>query len=473
MDNPAIDMRHLDAIADADPYPYWYDDADEPDSNPTLVRTESCDLCIVGGGYTGLWTAIIAKERDPSRDVILIDAHEVGSAASGRNGGFMDSSLTHGVANAQQRFPDEVNVLEELGLHNLNEIESAIRRYNIDCDYERTGAIDVATSSHPASYLAELRDDYQQLRSLGQSVEWLDQETLRSQVHSPTYSGGLWRKDRAALVDPARLAWGLKTAAESLGVRIYEDSKATSVEKDGVGVLVDTPLGRVRAGKVALGTNAFKPLLKRLGHYVAPVYDYCLVTEPLTPAQLASIGWQNRQGISDIPNQFHYYRLTADNRILWGGYDAMYYFRGKMNTELESRPESWALLSQHFFQTFPQLEGVRFSHAWGGAIDTCTRFSVFWGRAMGGRVAYALGYTGLGTASTRFGAEVMLDLLDGRRSKATSTKFVQDKPLPFPPEPFRFAGIQATRWSLDREDKTGKRNVWLKTLDRLGLGFDT
>jgi glycine/D-amino acid oxidase-like deaminating enzyme len=292
-------------------------------------------------------------------------------------------------------------------------------------------------------------------------------------VHSPTYSGGLWRKDRAALVDPARLAWGLKTAAESLGVRIYEDSKATSVEKDGVGVLVDTPLGRVRAGKVALGTNAFKPLLKRLGHYVAPVYDYCLVTEPLTPAQLASIGWQNRQGISDIPNQFHYYRLTADNRILWGGYDAMYYFRGKMNTELESRPESWALLSQHFFQTFPQLEGVRFSHAWGGAIDTCTRFSVFWGRAMGGRVAYALGYTGLGTASTRFGAEVMLDLLDGRRSKATSTKFVQDKPLPFPPEPFRFAGIQATRWSLDREDKTGKRNVWLKSLDRLGLGFDT
>jgi len=473
MDNPAIDMRHLDAIADADPYPYWYDDADEPDSNPTLVRTESCDLCIVGGGYTGLWTAIIAKERDPSRDVILIDAHEVGSAASGRNGGFMDSSLTHGVANAQQRFPDEVNILEELGLQNLNEIESAIRRYNIDCDYERTGAIDVATTSHPASYLSELRDDYQQLRSLGQSVEWLNQETLRSQVHSPTYSGGLWRKDRAALIDPARLAWGLKTAAESLGVRIYEDSKATNIEKDGVGVLVDTPLGRVRAGKVALGTNAFKPLLKRLGHYVAPVYDYCLVTEPLTPAQLASIGWENRQGISDIPNQFHYYRLTADNRILWGGYDAMYYFRGKMNTELESRPESWALLSQHFFQTFPQLEGVRFSHAWGGAIDTCTRFSVFWGRAMGGRVAYALGYTGLGTASTRFGAEVMLDLLDGRRSKATSTKFVQDKPLPFPPEPFRFAGIQATRWSLDREDKTGKRNVWLKSLDRLGLGFDT
>jgi glycine/D-amino acid oxidase-like deaminating enzyme len=468
-----FDPRHLDAIADADPYPYWLEDADEPDTNPMLVRTETCDLCVVGGGYTGLWTAIIAKERDPSRDVVLIESHEVGSAASGRNGGFMDSSLTHGIANAQERFPDEVETLEELGMKNLGEIEAAIKRYGIDCDYERTGAIDVAYSSHAPSYLEELRDDFQQLRSLGQRVTWLDAEQMQAEVHSPTYSGGLWHHDGAALVDPARLAWGLKAAAESLGVRIYEDTKATSLERDGVGVMVHTPLGKVRAGKVALGTNAFKPLLRRLGHYIVPVYDYCMVTEPLTTEQLDRIGWKNRQGLSDIPNQFHYYRLTADNRILWGGYDAVYYFRGKMAIEQESRPETWARLSKHFFTTFPQLDDVTFSHAWGGAIDTCSRYSVFWGRAMGGRVSYALGYTGLGTGASRFGAEVMLDLLDGRRSIATQTDFVKSKPVPFPPEPFKFMGIQATRWSLDHEDKTGKRNLWLRTLDRLGLGFDS
>src|SRR6476469_5997809 len=124
-----IDQRYLDAIADADQYPYWMEDADEPDSNATLVRTESCDLCVVGGGYTGLWTAIIAKERDPHRDVVLIEAREVGSAASGRNGGFMESSLTHGVANGQSRFGDELPLLEELGLANLDEIEAAITRY--------------------------------------------------------------------------------------------------------------------------------------------------------------------------------------------------------------------------------------------------------------------------------------------------------------------------------------------------------
>jgi glycine/D-amino acid oxidase-like deaminating enzyme len=468
-----MDDLHLDAIADADPYPYWYEDTDEPDSNPTLVRTESCDLCVVGGGYTGLWTAILAKERDPSRDVILIDASEVGSAASGRNGGFVEASLTHGVANAQSRFPDEVSVLEDLGMENFREIELAIERYSIDCDWERTGAIDVASTLHPPSYLDELRDDYIQLRALGHRVEWFDREAMQAEVHSPVYTGGLWRHDRAALVDPARLVWGLKSAAESLGVRIYEDTKALSLERDGVGVLVSTPLGKIRAGKVALATNAFKPLLRRLSNYIVPVYDYCMVTEPLTSAQLESVGWTRRQGLSDIPNQFHYYRLTADNRILWGGYDAIYYFRGRMRTELESRPESWALLSKHFFETFPQLAGVKFSHMWGGAIDTCSRFSVFWGRAMGGRVAYALGYTGLGVGSSRFGAEVMLDILDGRRTRATATDFVKSKPVPFPPEPIRFLGIQATRWSLDREDRTGRRNLWLRTLDRMGLGWDS
>ncbi|HJR86293.1 MAG TPA: FAD-dependent oxidoreductase [Acidimicrobiia bacterium] len=461
---------YLDAIADADPFPYWLDDADLPDSNSTLVRVEDCDLAVVGGGYTGLWTAIIAKERDPTRDVVLIDAFSVGSAASGRNGGFLESSLTHGVANGMLRFPDELGILEQLGLENLNAIEAAIRRYGIDCDYERTGVIDVTTSEQGVEDFA---DDFALLSALGQDVELLDEQAMRQQVASPTYRGGLWRKGRAALVDPARLAWGLKAAAESHGVRIYEDSKAAALRKDGGGVLVKTALGGIRAKKVALATNAFRPLLRRIGRYIVPVYDYAMVTEPLTASQMAEIGWSGRQGLSDYANQFHYYRLTEDNRILWGGYDAIYHWRGKVNPLFEQRPETFALLSQHFFETFPQLEGTKFTHVWGGAIDTSTRFAVFWGTALSKRVGYALGYTGLGAAAARFGGEVMLDLLDGNQTKATSLRFVQKKPLPFPPEPFRFLGIQATRWALGREDRTGKRNLWLRFLDRLGLGFDS
>ena len=466
-------QRALDAIADAEPYPYWLESAEIPESNPTLVRDEHCDLCIVGGGYTGLWTAILAKERDPSRDVVLIDKGEVGGAASGRNGGFMEASLTHGVGNGMDRHADEIDTLEELGLRNLNEIEAAIERYGIECEYERNGVIDVATTSHPDSYLDGLREEHELLRSLGQRVRWLDQDAMRAEVDSPTYIGGLYRMDRAAVVDPAKLAWELKRVAEALGVRIYEHSRATSIDKDGRGVAVVTPLGTVRCAQAVLGTNADRPLLKRIRHYMIPVYDYCLVTEPLTTEQMDRIGWANRQGLSDITNQFHYYRVTSDNRILWGGYDAIYFWRSKVAAEKESRPETWAKLSSHFFETFPQLEDVSFTHTWGGAIDTSTRFSVFFGSAMSNRVVYAVGYTGLGVAATRFAASTMLDLLGGRKSIATKTDFVRSKPLPFPPEPFRFAGIQATRWSMDREDKTGKRNAWLRLLDRIGLGFDS
>ena len=470
---PDATRRALDAIADAEPLPYWLESGDIPESNPTLVRDEQCDLCIVGGGYTGLWAAVIAKERNPSRDVVLIDKGEVGGAASGRNGGFMESSLTHGVSNGLARHGDEIDVLEQLGLENLDEIGAAIERYGIDCDYERTGVIDVASTQHPDTYVDDLRDEYETLQKMGQKVTWLDRDEMRAEVASPTYTAGLFRTSRAALVDPARLAWGLKRVAEDLGVRIYEHSKATGVERDGGGVIVSTPLGNIRCRHAVLGTNADKPLLKRARPYMIPVYDYCMTTEPLTATQMDSIGWKNRQGLADITNQFHYYRLTPDNRILWGGYDAIYHWRSKTGVELESRPETWAMLSEHFFETFPQLDDVEFSHVWGGAIDTSTRFSVFFGRAIQDRVAYALGFTGLGVAATRFAAATMLDLLDGEPSLAAATDFVRSKPKPFPPEPFRFAGVQATRWSLQREDRTGKRNAWLRVLDRLGLGFDS
>ncbi len=386
----------------------------------------------------------------------------------------MDASLTHGIANARARWPQEVELLEELGLRNLDDIERAITKYGIDCDYERTGVIEVANSTHPPSYFAEIRDDYELRLQLGHDVEWLDADAMQAQVHSPIYTGGVWDKNGCAIVDPARLVWGLKRrsrVARCPDLRGHEGHRAQARRhrRDRHDATGRDP---GRQGRVRRRTRS-SPILKRLGNYIAPVYDYCMVTEPLTDEQMASIGWQNRQGLSDLANQFHYYRLTEDNRILWGGYDAVYYWGGKVSAELESRPETWAKLSQHFFETFPQLEGVRFTHIWGGAIDTSSRFSVFWGRAMGGRVGYALGYTGLGVAASRFGASVMLDLLHGRRSIATQTDFVQSRPLPFPPEPFRFVGIQATRWSLGREDKTGKRNLWLKGLDKMGLGFDS
>ncbi|MGB6107011.1 MAG: FAD-dependent oxidoreductase, partial [Mycobacterium sp.] len=215
-------------------------------------------------------------------------------------------------------------------------------------------------------------------------------------------------------------------------------------------------------------------LLRRNRLHTVPVYDHVLGTEPLTSEQLGRIGWRSRQGIGDSGNQFHYYRLSADNRILWGGYDAMYHWGRRVDPRHEDRPESFRKIAAHFFITFPQLDDVRFSHRWAGPIDTSTRFCAHWGLAGRGRIAYVNGFTGLGVGASRFAADVCLDLLDGRATERTELEMVRKRPLPFPPEPFASIGIQATRRSLNRADhNAGRRNVLLRTLDRLGLGFDS
>jgi glycine/D-amino acid oxidase-like deaminating enzyme len=276
-----------------------------------------------------------------------------------------------------------------------------------------------------------------------------------------------------ALVDPARLVWGLATAAESLGVRLHEHTPATGFETEGLGVRVRLESGSIHARRVVIGTNASQGVLRRFSAWVLPVYDHVLMSEPLTSAQLSAVGWNGREGLTDAGNQFHYYRRTLDDRVLFGGYDANYHFPGRIDPALEQSDASHGLLADHFLDIFPQLEGIGFTHRWAGVIDTTSRFTPVFGTALGGRMAYAVGYTGLGVASTRFGAAVALDLVDGRNTERTRLGMVRRKPVPFPPEPIRYAAVRATRAALAAEDRTGRRGLWLRTLDRMGVGFDS
>ena len=458
------------SLADTRHAVFWRDDL--PDSltpdRPSLVGTRRADLVVVGGGYTGLWTALLATERDPDAKVVVLEAQRVGWAASGRNGGFCEASLTHGHENGMSRWPKEMPTLDRLGRENLDAIEASEDRYGMDFQFERTGQLAPAVEPHQVEWLQEWAAEGED------GVVYLDQAEARATVNSPTYLAAVWEKDSCGMVHPARMAAELARVCEERGVEIFERSHVTGLDTGGPGVVVTTPDGRVEASRAALGTNVFPSLIKRNRLMTVPVYDYVLMTEPLSADQLASIGWQDRQGIGDLANQFHYYRITKDDRILFGGYDAIYRYGRKVDPAYENRPETWARLASHFFTTFPQLEGLRFSHQWAGAIDTSTQFTAFFGTARDRRVAYAAGFTGLGVGSTRFAGEVMLDLLDGVQNERTRLEMVRKRPLPFPPEPAASIGINATRWSLDRADHNrGRRNLLLKTLDALGLGFDS
>ncbi len=461
------------AYADAEPRSFWVDRLPPHEPSAPLTSHTAADLCIIGGGFTGLWAALHAKAEDPDRDVVLLEAETIGHGASGRNGGFASSSLTHGVANGLARFEDEIELLERLGRDNFDGLVSDVARHGIDCDLEQVGELLVALEPHEDAWLAE---EAELLRRFGHDVELLDADAMRAEVASPTYRGGMWDRTGAALVDPAKLAAGLRDAALRAGVRVHESTPAGRLRDAGsaVEVTLASGAGSVTARRVLLATSAYRPLLRAVRRYVVPVYDYVLVTEPLSAQQWQAVGWLRRQGISDAGNQFHYYRLTDDRRILWGGYDAVYERGGGTGPGRDQNDETFGRLSRNFFATFPQLRAVRFTHRWGGAIDTCSRFSVFFGTGMGGRVAYATGYTGLGVAATRFGARVALDLADGRDTEATRSRYVRTKPVPFPPEPLRTAVIQLTRNRLAAADRNGgRRGAWLKTLDRLGLGFDS
>lgn len=462
-----VDPARIDRALAGSSFSSMWLDIDRPQF-PALTVPVQCDLLVVGGGYTGLWTALHAAERNPDQRVVLIEAHRIGWAASGRNGGFVDASLTHGLENGKSRWPNEIQLLTEMGLDNLNGMQDDILRLGLDVEWQRTGMLAVATEPHQVEWLREAAAD-------GEG-EFLDEQAVRDQVHSPTFRAGLFERETCAIVHPAKLAVELARACERAGVRIFEHTNATALDSSGAALAVATADGGpvVSARQAVLATNVFRHLLRRNRLHTVPVYDYVLSTEPLTDAQLDRIGWRNRQGIGDCANQFHYYRLTEDNRIVWGGYDALYYFGGRVDAKYEDRAETYRKLAAHFLLTFPQLDDVTFSHRWAGAIDTNTRFCAHWGLAREGKVAYVNGFTGLGVGAARFAADVCLDLLSGEPTPRTELEMVRRRPLPFPPEPLASAGIQATRWSLDRADHhAGRRNVLLRTLDALGLGFDS
>jgi glycine/D-amino acid oxidase-like deaminating enzyme len=456
------------------PISYWLRETGPP-ADPPLAPGDlvHVDVAIIGAGFTGLWTALALSDTDPSLRVAVLEAETVAFGASGRNGGFCEASLTHGLANGIKHFFDELATLEREGIENLQALIDFTRAHAIDCDLEETGTLSLADQPYQVD---EFRAWVDEAAEHGEHLEFLDGDAARAEVHSPLWHAGLYRPPgRDVLLDPAKLCRGLARVARERGMTVHERTRVTRLERRAGGVTVLTAAGAtVRADQVVVATSAYSGWLRRLSPLFVPVYDYALVSAPLTPAQRASIGWSRRQGLSDANNQFHYFRLTADDRILWGGYDAIHHFGSRVAPELDRRPQTFERLEAQFFRAFPQLDGLAFPYRWGGAIDTTSRFTVTFGQTMGGRVTYALGYTGLGVGASRWAAGVVRDFLLRPDEERLRLRIVTSPPVPFPPEPARSLAVETVRRELDSADRNeGRRGILLKTLDALGIGFDS
>ncbi len=451
---------------------FWL--AGAPDSpEPALHGSRRTDVAIIGGGFTGLWTAIQLLDADPALRVTILEMERVGFGASGRNGGFCDASLTHGLANGIAHFPSEIRELEAEGRRNLAELVAFVAAEGIDCGLEQTGSLRVADQPYQVD---ELRASADLARAYGVDTVLLDRAGVWEEIHSPVFEAGLLSgPDQTVMLDPARLARGLKQAALRRGATIHERTRVVGLERLAGSVRLLTESGaRLVAQHVVVATSAYSGWLARLQRLFVPVYDYVLVSDLLTPEQQDSIGWRRRMGVSDSGNQFHYFRLTADNRILWGGYDAIYHPGNRVGPELDERPTTFERLERHFERAFPQLADLRFPWRWGGAIDTTSRFMVTVGQSMGGRLTYALGYTGLGVGAARWAGGIIRDMILDPTADRLQLEIVRSAPFPFPPEPARWLAVEAVRRELARaDDNEGRRGLLLRTLDVVGVGFDS
>jgi glycine/D-amino acid oxidase-like deaminating enzyme len=437
-----------------------------------LAAPAETDIAIIGAGLTGLWTALFLKELDPGRDIAVVEQGIAAFGASGRNAGMLSETVDHSHALAIQHFGLEAaRTLAALGSANVAELTDFIAKRGIDCDYEPNGRLTVAlTGAHVDEGLKSVAIAEQ----LGiHGFRALTARETQAELNSPIYLGAV-SVSSGGILDPARLTDGLRAEAVRLGVQLYERSEVQSVTESGAGVAVQANGRTLKARRVVFATSAYTHhLLPKIRHRFIPLYDYILVSEPLTPGQWQVIGWKNRQGVTDGRTFFNYYRPTADGRVLWGTSEAAYYSGNRVDASCDHSPGHYLSLRASWHRHFPDLASLAWPFQWGGAICSTTRLTPFFGRALGGRACYGLGYTGHGLASTRIAGRILAHMVLDRQSDLLSLPLVTRKPLPYPPEPFRGWAVKAVTKALRKVDQGERPNLMLRVLDRMGVGFSS
>lgn len=437
---------------DFDPVGYWHETVDVTPGEP-LSSAHECDVVVIGGGYTGLSTAYELVQRAPDLDVLVLERSVVGFGASGRNGGFAMPLLGWDLVHLASKLGSERACEAASFMYDAVEsLRELIDDEDLECEKEDAGYLLVNTSEKRE---AHTRNDHELAQSCGFEREWLEGAALDEHVRSPAFRSGTY--DPAPfVVNPAKLARERKRHAEGAGVRVAERTPVVAIEESDTGVEVTTQAGSVSARRAVLAVNGYGEALGFRTNRFIPVHTFITMTEPLTEAQLASVGWAaERTSLETARNFIHYFRLTADNRILFGGEDIQLYYGGRFQDR--DRAIGGAL-RERFREFFPPLADVMFTHEWGGVLSvTLDMFPSMGEASETGRVLYAGGYSGHGVALGNYAGTVLAPrVLEGMGQSVESGPepfFLNRTPPWIPPEPLRYIGLQVYRRWLTAQDR--------------------
>ena len=423
---------------------WWHVRGGFPPRRTSLPKPQEADVCIVGGGYTGLWTAYYLQGMRPDLRVVVLEAAFAGYGASGRNGGWVTSALPGSRARYARgpQGPAGVRALEAALRSTVDEIGRVCDAEGISADFVKGGRISVATSP---SQLARLRAGLAHDRKWGDGediVKFLPRDEMRERINVAAALGGLYWPD-SARIQPAALAEGLAAAAERRGADIYEATPVTAIlpAKSGAAAIARTPFGDVRAKSVLRCTEGFTAGLPGSRRALLPMNSSMVVTEPLPDSAWKDIGWDGFETLGDEAHAYMYAQRTADGRIALGGRGVPYRFASKTDSFGVTSPETAAALGEVLRRMFPAAAAVGLEQAWCGVLgvprDWCA--SVTYHAASG--IGWAGGYTGHGVAAANLAGRTLADLVVGVSSDLTSLPWVGHHSRSWEPEPARWAGV--------------------------------
>jgi glycine/D-amino acid oxidase-like deaminating enzyme len=424
---------------------------------PPLRAEVSCDVCVVGGGYTGLWTAYLLKQAQPTLDVHVLEAEYAGAGASGHNDGFVTPTIGHGLHNVVRRLGPAraADAYTAVG-RSILDISRFCAKNKVDADLERTDLLLVATS--PGQEL-RLRGDLDLAASLGgrNLPKILHGAEARAVIGSAAIRAAV--PGGGALVNPHKLARGLARVVTEHHAVIHEQTRVRAIERGGGGYRVRTEQGTVQADAVVVATDAYQHAFPAFKQALLPVWSYAFVTEPLTSSQLDRVNWPNREGFIEARNFIRFGRLTADNRVLFGGGRAPYRYGRNMDERFIRDRHVEASLISGFRRYFPEWKDVRISHSYGGCIAMTRDLLPHVGRLRDG-IYYAYGYCGNGIAMSHTASKILRDLILNRDSEYTRLPLVNRQEARFFPEPVSWLAAQTATAALAAQDRFPSAMPW-------------